>query len=168
MVGQHSPLRTYHGVFSRTDKPSEDITRRLFLMNMKKLKEQSGQVRSVRERYHEERPIGYKDIPQGVTLCLAFIAESINYIKERLESQTYLRYSLLRKKMPTYDVLNSEFVCTPWRPVSNQHFHLKKSGTQYTYVCGSLKKALEIFQYVRILYNTKYSHYIPSPKTPWN
>ncbi len=34
---QHSPLKTYHRTFSRAEKPSEDITRHLFLMNMKGL-----------------------------------------------------------------------------------------------------------------------------------
>jgi hypothetical protein len=33
--GQHCPLRTYHGDFSRAEKSSEDITRCLFLINMK-------------------------------------------------------------------------------------------------------------------------------------
>ncbi len=33
---QHSPLRT-SAIFSRAEKPSEDIARRLFLMNMKGL-----------------------------------------------------------------------------------------------------------------------------------
>jgi hypothetical protein len=36
--GQYIPLWIYHGFFSRAEKPSEDITRRLFLMNMKGLK----------------------------------------------------------------------------------------------------------------------------------
>ncbi len=42
--GQHCSLRTYHGgFFSRAEKPSEDITQRLFLMNMKGLiKDQHG------------------------------------------------------------------------------------------------------------------------------
>jgi hypothetical protein len=35
--GQHSPLRTYKGAFSRAEKPSEDIKWRLFLMNIKGL-----------------------------------------------------------------------------------------------------------------------------------
>ncbi len=35
--GQHCPLRTYHGIFSRAEKPSEDTNGRLFLMNKKGL-----------------------------------------------------------------------------------------------------------------------------------
>ncbi len=35
--GQHSPLKTYHSVFSRAEKPSEDIRQGLFQMNTKGL-----------------------------------------------------------------------------------------------------------------------------------
>jgi hypothetical protein len=35
--GQYNPLRTYHGVFFKGRGTSEDITRRLFLMNVKEL-----------------------------------------------------------------------------------------------------------------------------------
>ncbi len=34
---QHCPLRTYHGVFTRAEKPSENISQRLCLMDMKGL-----------------------------------------------------------------------------------------------------------------------------------
>ncbi len=36
-TGQHYPLRTDLGVFSRAEKPSEDLTRCWYLMNMKRL-----------------------------------------------------------------------------------------------------------------------------------
>jgi hypothetical protein len=36
--GQHCRLRTYPGIFSRVEKPSEDINNRLFLMNKKGLR----------------------------------------------------------------------------------------------------------------------------------
>ena len=36
--GQHCPLIIYQGVFSRVEKPSDDINSRLFLMNKKGLK----------------------------------------------------------------------------------------------------------------------------------
>ncbi len=36
-MGRHCPLRTYHCVFFKCRKPSEDIKRRLFFMNMKGL-----------------------------------------------------------------------------------------------------------------------------------
>jgi hypothetical protein len=35
--GQHCPLRTYHNVFLRLEKPSEDKNSRLFFMNKKGL-----------------------------------------------------------------------------------------------------------------------------------
>jgi hypothetical protein len=34
-MSQHCPLITYLGVFSRVDKPSDDINTNLFLMNKK-------------------------------------------------------------------------------------------------------------------------------------
>jgi hypothetical protein len=33
--GHHCPLKTYYDIFSRAEKPNEDITWRLYLMNMK-------------------------------------------------------------------------------------------------------------------------------------
>ncbi len=39
--GQYCPMRTYHGVFSRAEKSSDDITRCLFLKNMKWLNNES-------------------------------------------------------------------------------------------------------------------------------
>ncbi len=52
LEGQHCPLITYHGVFSRVEKPSDYITSRLFLINKK------GRVKSFLPCYSQSPVMG--------------------------------------------------------------------------------------------------------------